>query len=135
VGGQDAGQRDAAVVEDVGVQDDLVRAGVLDPRDVLDGEFDAGQFALPAALDVLHRVEDEIVELLGPAARQGHLGRDEASAQAAAVSVAAGPGTGSAAWVGHIGCERTADDVRRTGVGTPGVIVGAAVGRHGGAVA
>src|SRR5687767_15789911 len=90
MGGQHAGQRNAAVVEHVGVEDDLVRAGVLDPRDVLDGELHAGQLALPAALDVLDGVQDQVVELLGPAARQRHLGRDQAAAQATAVPVAAG---------------------------------------------
>src|SRR3954447_24889724 len=100
--GQDAGQRHAAVVEDVGVQDDLVGVGVLDPRHVLDGEFDAGELPLPPALEVLDRVEDEVVELLGPTARQRHLGRHEATTQAAAVPVAAGAvAVAVAAWAGH----------------------------------
>src|SRR3712207_8091769 len=43
VRGQDAGQRHAAIVEDVGVEHDLVGTGVLDPGHVLDGELDPGQ--------------------------------------------------------------------------------------------
>ena len=90
VRGQHPGQRHAAVVEDVGVQDDVVGAGVLDPRHVLDGELDPGQLPLPAALELLDRVEHEVVELLGAAAGQRHLGGHQATAQAATVSVAAG---------------------------------------------
>jgi hypothetical protein len=90
VRGQDPGQRDTAVVEHVGVEDDLVGTRVLDPGHVLDGELHAGQLALPAALDVLHGVEDQVVELLGAAARQRQLGGDQPSAQTAPVAVAAG---------------------------------------------
>ena len=62
---QYARQRNAAVVEDVGVEHHLVGAGVVHPGDVLDGELHPGELALPAALESLHGVEDEVVELLG----------------------------------------------------------------------
>ena len=106
-GREHPGQRDAAVVEHVGVQHDLVGTGVVDPRHVLDGELDAGELALPAPLDVLHRVEHEVVELLRAGAGERHLGRDEASSQATAVSVAAGgPGTAGGRAT-HLGAEPT----------------------------
>jgi hypothetical protein len=86
---QHARQRDAPVVEDVGVEHDLIGAGVLHPGDVLDGELHSGQLPLPPAFDVLDRVEHEVVELLGAAPSQRHLGGHETTAQATAVPVAA----------------------------------------------
>ena len=48
-----------------------------DRRHVLDGELDAGQLGRPAALELLDRVEHEVVELLGPAAWRGERARHE----------------------------------------------------------
>ena len=125
--GEHAGQRHAAVVEHVGVVHDLVGAGVLHPRHVLDRELDAGQLALPAALDVLDGVEHQVVELLGAAAGQRHLGGHEATAQATAVPVAArGSRGGGMGWVIDGGGRLMTGEAygaRRPRVGAHGVIV------------
>ena len=125
VRGQHPGQRHAAVVEHVGVEDDLVGAGVVDPRHVLDGELDAGQLPLPAALEVLDRVEDQVVELLGPAAGQRDLGRHQAAAQAAAVAVAAGAAPGGGVGGSSVGGDGlTAAAARGRGAGPVSVPTG-----------
>src|SRR3984893_18586962 len=83
VGGaaDDPGQRHALLADGVEV------------RHFLDRELHVGQFGLPARLEPRHRLEYDVVELLGSAAVQRDPGRDQPAAQPAAMAVTPpGPG-------------------------------------------
>jgi potassium/hydrogen antiporter len=56
-------------------------------RHLLDREFHVGQLGLPARLEPCHRLEDQVVELLGPAPVQRNSRRYQPAAQPAPVPV------------------------------------------------
>src|SRR5580704_4316992 len=71
----DPGQRHAFLADGVEV------------RHFLDRELHVGQFGLPARLQPRHRLEHDVVELLGPAAVQRYPGRNQPAAQPAAMAI------------------------------------------------
>src|SRR5215472_7307683 len=81
-----AGVRRAA--DDAGQRHRLVFADGVGVRDLLDRELHGGQFGLPARLEPRHRLEHQVVELLGPAPVERDAGRHQAAAQPAPVPVA-----------------------------------------------
>src|SRR5690242_4147040 len=85
-GADDAGQRHAVTLHDVGV------------GDLLDRELHVGKLALPARLEPRHRLEHQVVELLGAGAVQRDARRGQRAAQPAPVPVTPPrPGTGTRA--------------------------------------
>ncbi len=83
----DPGQRDRVEVESV---------GRLGRRHLFDRELDLGQLVPPAPLEVLDRVEDQIVEALGAAAIPWNHRQSERAARATTAAVAAAPRTSAA---------------------------------------
>jgi hypothetical protein len=76
-------------VDDAGQRHRFVRTDGVGVWDLLDRELDVGEFGLPARLEPGHRLEHQVVELLGPAPVERDAGRHQAAAQPAPVPVTA----------------------------------------------
>ena len=76
-------------LDDAGQRHRFVLADGVGVGDLLDRELHVGEFGLPARLEPGHRLEHQVVELLGPAPVERDAGRHQPAAKPAPVPVAA----------------------------------------------